>query len=98
MGVIETAKTINKKQSLLDSLKNSDPILHKKRIAELETAIKLDQNEWTALNEKSEELKNKRCRQSKIDEKQRGLIRSFLRKNPWIEEDFYNFRDSVLGE
>jgi hypothetical protein len=46
----------------------------------------------------AEELKNKRCRQSKIDEKQRGLIRSFLRKNPWIEEDFYNFRDTVLGE
>jgi len=46
----------------------------------------------------AEELKEKRCRQSKIDDKQRGLIRSFLRKNPWITEDFYQFRDSILGE
>tara|TARA_R100000541_G_scaffold58487_1_gene69793 strand:- start:224 stop:508 length:285 start_codon:yes stop_codon:yes gene_type:complete len=46
----------------------------------------------------AEELKNKRCRQSKIDDKQRGLLRSFLRKNPWITEDFYRFRDNILGE
>jgi hypothetical protein len=46
----------------------------------------------------AEELKEKRCRQSKIDDKQRGLIRSFLRKNPWITEDFYKFRDNILGE
>lgn len=46
----------------------------------------------------TEEFKEKRCRQSKIDEKQRGLIRSFLRKNPWITDKFYQSRDSILGE
>lgn len=39
-----------------------------------------------------------KCKQSKITDKQRGLIRTFLHQNPWIVEDFYNHRDSILGE
>lgn len=38
----------------------------------------------------------KRCRQSKIEDKQRGLVRSFLRNNRWIEDKFYEIRDSIL--
>lgn len=45
-----------------------------------------------------EQLTKKRCKQSKIDDKQRGLIRSFLRQQSWIEDTFYDIRDSVLKE
>jgi len=38
----------------------------------------------------------KKCKQSKIDDKQRGLLRSFLRNNRWIEDKFYEIRDNVL--
>ena len=40
----------------------------------------------------------KKCRKSKIDDKQRGLIRRFLNNSAWITEDFYRIRDDVLGE
>jgi len=39
----------------------------------------------------------KKCRKSKIDDKQRGLIRRFLNNSAWITEDFYRIRDEVLG-
>ena len=39
-----------------------------------------------------------RCRQSKIDTKQRGLIRRWLYSNQWSEEFFYDLRDRILGE
>lgn len=44
------------------------------------------------------EFNNKRCKQSKVDDKQRGIIRRFLINNKWIEEDFYRIRDIVLNE
>jgi hypothetical protein len=44
------------------------------------------------------EFQQKRCKKSRIDDKQRGLIRSFLRSNRWIEEEFYQIRDEMLGE
>lgn len=44
------------------------------------------------------EFQAKRCKKSKIDDKQRGLIRSFLRANRWIEEDFFSIRKDILGE
>tara|TARA_R100001086_G_scaffold16743_3_gene8197 strand:- start:2208 stop:2657 length:450 start_codon:yes stop_codon:yes gene_type:complete len=46
----------------------------------------------------SKEFNEKRCKQSKFDDKQRGLIRSWLRHNNWAQEDFYRIRDYVLGE
>lgn len=45
-----------------------------------------------------QEFNVKRCRKSKIDDKQRGLIRSFLRGNRWIEEEYYRIRDSFLKD
>jgi len=39
----------------------------------------------------------KKCRKSKIDDKQRGLVRRFLNNSAWITEDFYRIRDEVLG-
>lgn len=44
------------------------------------------------------EFQDKRCKQSKLEDKQRGLIRRFLNRNQWILEDFYEIRDYILGE
>ena len=46
----------------------------------------------------NQEFNNKKCKQSKIEDKQRGLIRRFLNHNPWITEDFYTIRDTILGD
>lgn len=46
----------------------------------------------------AKEFQDKRCKQSKIEDKQRGLIRRFLNRNPWIVEDFYRLRDYTLGD
>jgi predicted NAD-dependent protein-ADP-ribosyltransferase YbiA (DUF1768 family) len=45
----------------------------------------------------TKEFNDKRCKQSKIEDKQRGLIRRFLNRNPWIVDDFYQLRDHILG-
>jgi len=44
------------------------------------------------------EYNTKKVKQSAIDEKQRGLLRSWLRNNRWAEEEFYVIRDEMLGE
>lgn len=44
------------------------------------------------------EFERKRCKKSKLDDKQRGLIRRFLNANHWATEDFYRIRDNILGE
>ena len=40
----------------------------------------------------------KRCRQSRIAVKQRGLIRRFLYSNQWCDAFFYETRDKILGK
>lgn len=40
----------------------------------------------------------KKCKKSKIDDKQRGLIRRFLNNSAWITEDFYTIRDKILND
>ena len=44
------------------------------------------------------EYNNKRIKQSKIDDKQRGLIRAWLYRNEWMRDDYYRIRDSILEE
>jgi len=44
------------------------------------------------------EYNNKRVKQSKIDDKQRGLIRAWLYRNEWMREEYYRIRDSILEE
>jgi len=44
------------------------------------------------------EFDAKKCKKSKVDDKQRGLVRRFLNNNNWVTEDFYNIRDKVLTE
>lgn len=46
----------------------------------------------------SAEFNTKKCKRSKLDDKQRGLIRRFLNNSAWITEDFYNIRDKILQE
>lgn len=46
----------------------------------------------------AKEFNQKKCKQSKYDDKQRGLIRAFLRNNDWIVDYFYEQRDDILGE
>jgi len=65
---------------------------------QLYTLVGLLNGEVKKRTTSAEELKKKRCRQSKLDDKQRGHLRSFLRNNPWITEDFYKFRDDILGD
>jgi len=46
----------------------------------------------------TKEFQDKRCKQSKLEDKQRGLIRRFLNRNQWILDDFYQIRDYLIGE
>lgn len=62
-----------------------------KLVDAINAIVKAQTNSTTDYNKK-------RCKKSRIDEKQRGLLRSFLRNNLWIEEDFYKIRDEMLEE
>lgn len=46
----------------------------------------------------AKEFADKKCKSSKIDPKQRGLVRRWLRSNTWAEDLFYQYRDMILGE
>jgi hypothetical protein len=46
----------------------------------------------------SVEFNKKKCKKSKIVDKQRGLIRSFLRNNAWIESEYFEMRNKLLEE
>jgi len=65
---------------------------------QLSTLVGLLNAEVKARTNSTTEYNNKKCSISKIDAKQRGLIRTFLRGNLWIEDKFYEIRDQLLGE
>ena len=65
---------------------------------ELETLVNLLNVEVRNRTSSKSEFEAKKCKKSKIDDKQRGLIRRFLNSNRWISEDFYEIRDKVLAE
>jgi len=44
------------------------------------------------------EYTEKKVKQSKLDAKQRALLRSYLRNNKWIEGKFYEIRDGILQD
>ena len=52
--------------------------------------------EVKARTNSAKEFANKKCKQSVVDAKQRGLLRSFLRNNSWIEDKFFEIRDELL--
>jgi hypothetical protein len=62
----------------------------------LETLVNLINAEVKSRTSSVTEFERKKCKKSKIDDKQRGLIRRFLHSNHWITEDFYRMRDGLL--
>lgn len=42
------------------------------------------------------EYEDKKIKQSKLDDKQRGIIRAWLYRNSWMQEDYYRLRDNIL--
>jgi len=63
---------------------------------QLETLVNLLNAEVKDRTSSTSEFENKKCKKSKIDDKQRGLIRRFLNNNSWIAEDFYAIREKIL--
>lgn len=44
----------------------------------------------------TKEYQDKKIKQSKIVEKQRGIIRAWLYRNAWASDEFYSVRDKLL--
>ncbi len=55
---------------------------------QLLTLVKLVNAEIKKRTTTEKEYNNKRIKQSKIDDKQRGLIRAWLYRNEWMREDY----------
>ena len=64
--------------------------------SQLNTLVTLLNAEVKARTNSTAEYTSKKVKQSKIEEKQKALVRSFLRHNRWIEEKFYEIRDDIL--
>ena len=63
---------------------------------DLDTLVNLLNAEVKARTSSANEYDIKKCKKSKLDDKQRGLIRRFLNNNRWVTEDFYRLRDQIL--
>jgi len=63
---------------------------------QLETLVNLLNAEVKKRTSSTSEFETKKCKKSKLDDKQRGLIRRFLNNNSWIAEDFYAIREKIL--
>jgi uncharacterized protein involved in exopolysaccharide biosynthesis len=70
--------------------------LNEMTTAQLDRLVTLLNAEVKSRTNSVTEYTAKKCKQSKIDDKQRGLVRSFLRNNRWIEDKFYEIRDNIL--
>jgi hypothetical protein len=64
--------------------------------AQIETLVGLLNAEVKSNTNSTAEYNAKKCKISKIEEKQRGLVRSFLRNNSWVQDRFYEIRDQIL--
>tara|TARA_R110001592_G_scaffold159171_1_gene390417 strand:+ start:158 stop:583 length:426 start_codon:yes stop_codon:yes gene_type:complete len=65
---------------------------------QLETLVNLLNAEVKSRTSSTSEFEAKKCKKSKLDDKQRGLIRRFLNNNSWVTEDFYTIRDKILTD
>lgn len=70
--------------------------LHELDGKQLDALVNLLNAEVKKRTTSTSEYTSKKCKTSKIDDKQRGLIRRFLNSNNWITEDFYAFRDKII--
>jgi hypothetical protein len=64
---------------------------------QLDTLVNLMNVEVKKRTSSNTEYEAKKCKKSKLDDKQRGLIRRFLNVSHWITEDFYEIRDSIIS-
>jgi hypothetical protein len=88
-GQIYHNKELEKETKVGDRLEEMDA-------PQLEALVRLLNNEVKARTNSTSEYTAKKCKQSKIESKQRALLRSFLRNNRWIEEKFFELRDGIL--
>ena len=65
---------------------------------QLLSLVKLVNKEVQSRTSTTKEYNDKKIKQSRLDDKQRGLIRAWLNRNNWMLEDYYRIRDSILGE
>ena len=65
---------------------------------QLDTLVNLLNAEVKSRTSSNTEFDAKKCKKSKIDDKQRGLIRRFLNNSAWITEDFYAIRENILND
>ena len=65
---------------------------------QLLSLVKLVNKEVQGRTSTTKEYNDKKIKQSRVDDKQRGLIRAWLNRNNWMLEDYYRIRDSILGE
>jgi len=72
--------------------------LHEMNEDQLKKLVNLLNAELKSRTVSTRDYNEKRCRQSRIADKQRGLIRRFLYSNKWCEEVYYDIRDNILGE
>jgi hypothetical protein len=72
--------------------------LNEMTIDQLDTLVNLINAKVKDYTNSVKEFNDRRCKKSRILDKQRGLIRRFLYSNSWITNDFYKYRDQVLGE
>jgi hypothetical protein len=63
---------------------------------QLDSLVRLVNAEVKERTGSKAEFDKKKCKFSAVDDKQRGLIRQWLRANPWASEAFYTYRDQVL--
>lgn len=91
IGHLYHNKDLEKQTKVGDRLEEMD-------IAQLEKLVGLLNAEVKSKTNSTSEYTSKKCKQSKIETKQRGLLRSFLRNNRWIEEKFFELRDNILGQ
>ena len=88
-GQIYHNKELEKETKVGDRLEEMDG-------PQLESLVRLLNTEVKARTNSTNEYNSKKCKQSKIEAKQRALLRSFLRNNRWIEEKFFELRDGIL--
>ena len=72
--------------------------LHEMNGDQLEKLVNILNAELKSRTVSTKDYNEKRCRKSRIDTKQRGLIRRFLYSNKWCEDLFYTTRDNILGK
>lgn len=66
--------------------------------AQLDSLVNLLNTEVKKRTSSTDEFNKKKCKKSRLEDKQRALVRQFLYRSPWINERFYEIRDKILGE